>query len=124
MLNNITIMGRLVADPILRKTNNDVEWATFAVAVDREVKGKTDFIPCITWRGTAKFVSDYFKKGQMICCVGRLENNPYEDKGGNKRDGWQVSVQDVYFCGSKSNESFTPINVTFTEEEDDGELPF
>lgn len=126
MLNNICVMGRLTKDPEMRKTNNDVEFVTFSVAVDREVKGKTDFIPCVAWRGTAQFISKYFTKGTMICCEGRLENNPYEDKNGNKRDSWSVNVASAHFCGNKneSGERYTPVNVVFTEELEDGELPF
>ena len=126
MLNNITLMGRLTRDPELRKTSNDVEWVTFSVAVEREYGDKkTDFIPCVAWRGTAQFIDKYFAKGQMICCEGRLENNPYEDKNGNKRDSWQVNVSGVHFCGSKAETNeVKPVTVEWEELPDEGELPF
>ena len=125
MLNKICIMGRLTSDPELVKTKNDLVIAKFTVAVDRDVKGKTDFIPCVAWRGTAEFVGKFFGKGKMICCVGRLENNPYEDKNGNKRSSWSVNVESVSFCGDKASESFTPVDVKFEDlGDEDGELPF
>lgn len=126
MLNNITIMGRLTKDPELKITSNDVKFCPFSVAVDREYgEKKTDFINCIAWRGTAEFINKYFAKGQMICCEGRMENNPYEDKEGKKRDSWGVNVSSVHFCGSKSESGdVKPVSVEWEELPDDGELPF
>lgn len=126
MLNSIVIMGRLVRDPEYKKTNNNVEYCSFTIAVERDMaKGKTDFIPCTAWRGTAAFVNSYFTKGSMICVEGRLENNPYEGRDGKKRDSWQVNVSSVHFCGSRA-ESSEPkaVNVEWEELPDEGELPF
>ena len=66
MLNHITIMGRLVRDPELRRTGSGVAVASFTVAVDRDFGGReggekeTDFIDCVAWRQTGEFVSKYF----------------------------------------------------------------
>ena len=38
MLNSINLLGRVVKDPELRKTNSDVSFATFTLAVDNPVK--------------------------------------------------------------------------------------
>ena len=61
MLNVIAVMGRLVADPELRKTPNGISTASFTIACDRSyVKAggerQTDFFDIVTWRGTAEFV--------------------------------------------------------------------
>ena len=124
MLNNICIMGRLTRDPEFKVTNTAL--ALFTVACDRD-KDHTDFIPCVAWRGTAEFVSKYFKKGSLIAVEGRLENNQFNDREGKKKDGWQVNVSKVNFCGGKASqgEDFTPVGVKFEElEGEDGELPF
>ena len=69
MLNRITLMGRLVADPEMRTTPSGVAVATLRLAVDRDFKNKqtgekeTDFINVVAWRQTAEFVSRYFTKG-------------------------------------------------------------
>ena len=69
MLNTITIMGRLTADPELRRTGSGIAVASFRVAVDRDFASKeggekkTDFINCVAWRATGEFVSKYFRKG-------------------------------------------------------------
>lgn len=126
MLNSINIMGRLTKDPEVKTTSNNVNFCQFTVAVEREYGDKkTDFIPCVAWRGTADFIGKYFAKGQMICVEGRMENNPYEGNDGKKRDSWSVNVSSVHFCGSKA-ETNEPkaVNVEWEELPDEGELPF
>ena len=107
MLNHITIMGRLVRDPELRRTGSGIAVASFSVAVDRDFGGKdggekkTDFIDCVAWRQTGEFISKYFTKGRMIVVDGRLEMRDWTDKEGNKRRSAEVIVNNAYFGDSK-----------------------
>ena len=107
MLNHITIMGRLVRDPELRRTGSGVAVASFTVAVDRDFGGRdggekeTDFIDCVAWRQTGEFVSKYFTKGRMIVVSGRLQIRSWNDKDGNKRRTAEVVADNCYFGDSK-----------------------
>ena len=107
MLNHITIMGRLVRDPELRRTGSGIAVTSFSVAVDRDFGGKdggekeTDFIDCVAWRQTGEFVSKYFTKGRMIVVSGRLQIRPWTDKDGNKRRSAEIVADNVYFGDSK-----------------------
>ena len=107
MLNHITIMGRLVRDPELRRTGTGVAVASFRVAVDRDYapkdggERKADFIDCVAWRQTGEFISKYFAKGRMIIVDGRLEMRDWTDKDGNKRTSAEVVVANAYFGDSK-----------------------
>ena len=107
MLNHITIMGRLVRDPELRRTGSGVAVASFTVAVDRDFGGRdggekeTDFIDCVAWRQTGEFVSKYFTKGRMIVVSGRLQIRSWTDKDGNKRRTAEVVADNCYFGDSK-----------------------
>jgi single-strand DNA-binding protein len=129
MLNNITIHGRLTADPELKYTQSQVAKCTFTVAVDRSYKQGdeklTDFFNCIAWRGQAEMIAKYFNKGKEIVVNGEMNNNPYE-KDGNKLAWWQLHVHGVDFCGSKGNSAeSTPSNIpdgiAVIEDED---IPF
>lgn len=106
MLNTAIIMGRLTADPELKTTRSNISVTSFTVAVDRNYKSgderQTDFIDVVAWRGTADFVSRYFKKGQMIAVQGSIQTRPYEDKNGNKRKAVEIVADNVSFCGSKN----------------------
>lgn len=140
MLNRITLMGRLVADPEMRTTPNGVAVTTMRLAVDRDFKNKqtgekgTDFIAVVAWRNTAEFVSRYFTKGRMAVVEGRLQIRPYTDKDGNKRTAAEVVADNVYFGDSQkggdssntSQEYQKPAQQSagFQEIQDDGDLPF
>ena len=107
MLNHITVMGRLVRDPELRRTGSGVAVASFTVAVDRDYspkdggERKTDFINCVAWRQTGEFISKYFTKGRMIVVDGRLEMRDWTDREGNKRTSAEINVDNAYFGDSK-----------------------
>lgn len=107
MINNVVLMGRLTAAPELKTTQSGISTVRFSVAVERrynkQVEEKqTDFIDCVAWRQTAEFISKYFNKGSMIALVGSIQTRSYEDKNGNKRKAVEVQVENVSFCGSKS----------------------
>ena len=68
MLNVVTLLGRLTADPELKMTTNGTAVTTFTLAVNRNFVGQNgerqaDFIDIVAWRTTAEFVTKYFKKG-------------------------------------------------------------
>ena len=136
MLNVVVIMGRLTANPELRTTSGGVSVSSFTVAVDRAYSSngerQTDFINCVAWRNNADFITKYFSKGQMIAIKGSLQQRNYEDKNGNKRTAFDVVVDNVSFCGSKTQKEETEIlnfeNVNDDDFEeislDDEDLPF
>ena len=110
MLNRIVIMGRLTADPELRRTGSGVAVTSFTVAVDRDFTGKdsgqkeTDFIDCVAWRNTGEFVNSYFTKGRVIVVSGRLQIRSWTDKDGNKRRTAEVVADNCYFGDSNKKE--------------------
>lgn len=106
-MNQVCLMGRVVRDPELRKTQNDISVASFTLAVDRAKSGgdgerKTDFIDCVAWRHTADFVCKWFPKGKLCAVTGHLQIDEYEDKDGNKRRNARVVAESVFFCGDKA----------------------
>lgn len=106
MLNVAVIMGRLVADPELRHTPNDVAVTSFTLAVDRSFsrggqERQTDFIDVVAWRQTADFVCKYFTKGRMMAVTGSIQTRMYEDRQGNKRKAFEIVASEVNFADSK-----------------------
>lgn len=125
MLNVVTLMGRLTADPELRHTQSNIPVASFTLAVDRGYKKdndaiNTDFINIVAWRGTAEFVSKWFTKGQLVAVSGRLQVRSYKDKDGNNRTATEVVADEAFFAESKRNNTegtYDTGKVDFAENE-------
>lgn len=129
-MNIIAIKGRLVRDPEVRKTTNDISVCTITVAVDRAYSSggekQTDFFDCVFWRQGAEFVSKYFSKGKEIIVHGEMQSRKWTDKDGNNRISWEIQNAHAEFCGSKSDNSSTSETVSdFSALNDsDDSLPF
>ena len=129
-MNNICIIGRLCAQPEIKKTTSGISVCSVSIAVDRDYKVNgekaTDFIPCVFWRGTAEFVGKYFSKGDMIAVVGSLESRKYTDKDGNNRTVWEVKADKVNFCSGKKevSQDNTQTFEDVSDELSDEDLPF
>ncbi len=107
-MNSICLMGRLTGDPELKTTQTGVSVTSFSVAVDRAYRSKdqerqTDFINCVAWRGTAEFISRYFRKGQRMALQGSLQTRKYTANDGSQRTVYEVVVDNAFFCESKGN---------------------
>ncbi len=138
MLNIVNIMGRMVADPTLRRTGSGIACTSFTLAVDRDYSDKstgekeTDFVDVVAWRSSAEFVAKNFTKGRMAVVTGRLQIRNWLDNEGNKRRNAEVVADRVYFVDSKKDGSTAPVSAEyptepgqdFTVDEDDGALPF
>ena len=133
-MNKVELIGRLTKDPELRYTSNNIAVASYTLAVNDKFgeKETTTFINAITWNKSAEFISKYFKKGQQIALTGRLSNNDYEDKNGNKVHTIQVISESIEFVGNKAEtpkeDKKEPITDTKVYQEDiyitDDDLPF
>lgn len=112
-MNKVVLVGRLTADPELRRTQSGIASCQFTVAVDRRFADKNtgerqaDFIRCQAWRQTAEFVSKYFSKGKMIALEGSLRTGSYTDKNHSDVTHYttDVFVDAVEFCGGKNDSS-------------------
>lgn len=127
-MNVIAITGNITADPELKTTPNGISVCSFTVAVRRpNTKDKTDFINCVAWRACAEFISKYFRKGQRIEVDGCLTSRNWEDKNGNKRTSFEITVNNASFGESKKSETGAATEETTPEEFTDigdNDLPF
>ena len=143
-LNKWIGIGRITKDLEKETTPSGVSKLKFTIAVEDDYKPKdgdrkTSFIDCVAWRHTADFLEKYSGKGRNICVVGKLDQNKWEDKDGNKRSKLEVQVDNVYFADSKrdgdsagggnadagsSSKATDTTPGNFEELPDDGELPF
>ena len=108
-MNKVILMGRLVKDPEVRYTQGaePMAVAKYTLAINRRFKRQgepeADFIPCTSFGKMGEFAEKYFKKGQMISIVGRIQIRSWDDQTGQKRWSTDVVVDEQYFAESKSS---------------------
>ena len=136
-MNKVILIGRLTKEPETRYTKtNNIQVTSFTLAVSRrfakEGEQQADFINIVAWNKTAEFVSKYFKKGQQVAIVGRIQTRNYDDNNGVKHYVTEVIAEEVYFADSKKEgqvdasnmESSTPVTNNDFEITSSDDLPF
>lgn len=118
MLNQVIIHGRFTKGVELKQTNNGAAVVAFTLANDRIVNGekKTDFFDVIAWNQNAKFINQFFKKGDGIIVIGRLQTREYVDSKGNNRKTTEIVVDRVEFAGGNKAKN--------ANADSEGENPF
>lgn len=107
-MNKVILMGRLTSDPEIRYTGTGepIAIANYTIAVNRPYKkdgqAQADFIKVVSYRKAAEFIEKYFKKGQMIAIVGRLQVRSWDDSEGKRHWSTEVITDEIHFAGGKN----------------------
>lgn len=104
-MNKIIVRGRPTTDPKSFYEAEEGEGTgkrvmnRWTIAVNRTYQrngeAKADFIPCVAYGRPAKLIESYVKKGTHILVSGRIENNNYTSKTGEKVYSFQLVVETV-----------------------------
>ena len=108
MLNQVVLVGRLVRDPELRKTDTNKSVTSITLAIPRSFKNangeyETDFIDCQLWEQTAKATCEYTNKGDIVGVKGRIQSRVVEENS-NKKYLTEIIAEKVTFLSSKKEE--------------------
>ena len=108
-MNKAILMGRLTRDPEVRYSQSDSSMAIarFSLAVDRRYKKQgdevtADFFNCTAFGKQGEFVEKYLKQGTKIVVTGRIQNDNYTNKEGQKVYSVQIMVEEIEFAESKA----------------------
>ena len=96
--NTVTIVGNLTRDPELKFTSNGVAVTAFSVAwnrKDRNDNNVVSFFDVTCWRDLAEHVAESLEKGQRVIVYGRVEQESWENKEGEKRSKVKIIADDV-----------------------------
>ena len=119
-MNKVVLMGRLTRDPEVRYTStNNTLVASFSLAVNRRFakpgeERQADFINITAWDKTGEFCSKYFKKGQQVGVIGRIQTRNYDDKDGKKVYVTEIVAEEAYFADSKREAEANPFAIPNT----------
>ena len=102
MLNNLTIVGRLTADPVKRELDNGLVLVNFTLAINgkKDQEKGTDYveyIDCSVNEFLHNSVINNLQKGDKVAVSGKFSNRPYTDKTGLKRTSPVVYVDNIEF---------------------------
>ena len=107
-MNKVILMGNLTRDPEIRYTQseNSMAIARFSLAVNRRFarQGDTDvdFFNCTAFGKQAEFVEKYFKQGSRMLLTGRVQNDNYTNKNGERVYSVQIMADEIEFAERKS----------------------
>lgn len=113
-MNKVILMGRLTRSPEVRYSQGaePVAVARYTLAVNRRFKRKdepeADFIPCVALGKSGEFAEEYFRKGQLVGVIGRLQVRSWEDKEGKKHWTTEVIIEEQHFAESKNSQAAAP----------------
>ena len=84
--------------------------ASFTLAVNRRFvrqgeERQADFIPVVAWSKLGEFCSKYFKKGQQVGVIGRIQTRNWEDENKVKHYITEVVAEEAYFADSRRDGS-------------------
>ena len=106
-MNKVIEIGRLTRDPEITTSTSGTTFARFSIAVDRRFKKEgepeADFFNCTAFGKTAEFIEKWIKKGTKVAIVGRLQNNNYTNKEGQKVYDVRIMVEEIEFAESKKD---------------------
>ena len=113
-MNVVTLIGNLATDVELKDVGEDMQVATFVLAVDRIGKEETaDFFKVSTWNKQAETCARYLTKGRRVALDGRLKSSSWEDSDGNKRSAVEVVANRVQFLSPPAGKEDATADIPF-----------
>ena len=106
--NKVQLIGNLGNAPEIKSTEKGKKLAKFSIATNEtyyNAKGdkvvETQWHNLIAWGKVADVVEKYLSKGTEVAIEGKLMNNNYTDKDGNKKYTTEVLVHELLLIGGK-----------------------
>ena len=113
MVNRVTLIGNLAADPDVKATPKGVYVANMRLATntyagkDEEGNSKeeTEFHHLVVFGKRAEFAGQYLRKGRLLYADGRLRTSTWVDSAGVKHYRTEVVVDALELLGPKPKEA-------------------
>ncbi len=110
MLNKVTLIGNLGADPEVRymPAGGAVVNITLATSMrwkdkqSGERKEATEWHRVVFFNRLAEVVGEYLKKGSQIYVEGRLQTRKWQDQNGQDRYTTEIVASEMHMLGSRS----------------------
>ena len=93
-INKVILVGNVGKDPEIKYFDNDNAKANFSLATSErgytaangtQVPERTEWHNVVCWRGLAKIVEQFVRKGTQLYIEGKIRTRSYDDQNGIKR---------------------------------------
>lgn len=108
-VNKVILIGNVGKDPEVQYIKEDVPVAKFTLATSETYKDKngerqtnTEWHNIVVWRGLAKVVEQYVKKGEQLYIEGKITNRTYE-KDGVTKYFTEIVASNLQMLGKREN---------------------
>ena len=110
MLNKVTLIGNLGADPEVRFMPSGGSVANVSLATTRRWKDKqtgerreaTEWHRVVFFNRLAEIAGEYLKKGSQIYVEGRLQTRKWQGQDGQDRYTTEILADEMHMLGSRS----------------------
>ncbi|MEN0051614.1 MAG: single-stranded DNA-binding protein [Bacteroidota bacterium] len=110
MINKVTLVGRLGADPEVRRLENGAAVARIRLATNESYKDnmgnwqdRTEWHTVVAWRYLAEKAENSLKKGSLIYVEGKLGTRKWQDQNGNDRYATDVTAVVIKNLSGRDN---------------------
>lgn len=138
MVNKAIIVGRVGADPEVRRTGSDTAVANLSIATNKrwtdnsgEKQERTEWHRVVFWERNAEIAEQYVKKGDLIFVEGEIQTRQWEDNEGNTKYTTEIKGYRMQMLGSAGSSgdgappsSKEPVAAGGGDFETDDDLPF
>lgn len=98
-LNNVVLIGNISTDLESKQTTSGASVCRFNLAVNRRFSSqngqKVDFIPIVTYKHNADYITRYMRKGRSIGVRGQIQVSNYTDSSGQKKYHFEVLAEEI-----------------------------
>lgn len=110
-INKVCISGNLGRDPELKTTQGGTQVCSFPICVNDRKKDGDKWVDVPNWvdvtffGNRAESIHKFLAKGMLVFVSGRLHQNTWENKDGQKRSKLEVIGDDIQFAsGNRQQE--------------------
>lgn len=123
LLNQTVIVGRLVHEPEIRKTETGRKVTNITLAVPRTYKNmngeyETDFIDCLLWSGVAENTKNYCHQGDILGVKGRIQTRVIEVAPDKRHHVSQVVAEKVTFLSPRKQDPDEEISTQTIQDDE------
>jgi single-strand DNA-binding protein len=111
MKNVCNFIGRLGADPEMKRMNNGDAVANLSLAVSERWKDKdgnrqerTEWVKLVCFSaGLCRVIESYLKKGSLIDVTGKMKTRKYQTQDGQDRYSTEIVIDQLVMLDGKDN---------------------